>query len=215
MKKNNNTWFKVVLTIIIIEVIIGGIIFAYKKLAPKDDNKISIKDELVLKLYNKVDHLDVDAIDIMDQKVILYYGYHNVEKKESINCELTDITDDTTGYSCSDITDFIKSEELEKAVQNVYGKDIGYINTSFEIDKNTYAFYDETNDGYAIYTKDEEETIDTYNLELIKADKKDNKIVLTIDKKDGIFGTVLNTYNYIFEKDGSEYYLIGKEKVTN
>ena len=50
--KKNNTWIKVVITIVVLELVIGGIIFAYKKLNNSPDNSISTNDKK-LKHYMK------------------------------------------------------------------------------------------------------------------------------------------------------------------
>ena len=42
--QKNNTWLKVVITIVVLELVVGGIIFAYKKLGPTDSNNDSIND---------------------------------------------------------------------------------------------------------------------------------------------------------------------------
>ena len=51
------------------------------------------------------------------------------------------------------------------------------------------------------------------NIKLKSARKEDNKIILTTEVLDGIYGTVKNTYQYTFEKSGKDYYLTKKEKV--
>ena len=43
----------------------------------------------------------------------------------------------------------------------------------------------------------------------------DGNIILTVEVLDGVFGTVEDTYNFTFTKDEDNYYLTGKEIVTN
>ena len=43
--KKNNTWIKVVIAIVVLELVIGGVIFAYKKLNNSPDNSISTNDK--------------------------------------------------------------------------------------------------------------------------------------------------------------------------
>ena len=214
--KKNNTWIKVVIIIIIIEILIGAGILAYKKLGPKDNNSISFKDKEVKSLYEKIAYNDIDSLDVLSPKIMLYYGYKNMEVNESINCDVVNTTDDTNGYSCEGIVDFVPSKEIEKSVKDIYGPDITITPTSFELDANHYAFYDEEMDGYAIYTKDEEVSVDPINMKLSDATLDDDKnIILTVEVLDGVFGTVKDTYNFTFTKDGDNYYLTGKEIVTS
>lgn len=214
--KKNNTWIKVVITIIILELVVGGIIFAYKKLGPTNDNNLSTDDEVVQELYKKIAYYDIEALDVMSPKIMLYYAYKNIEVTESINCEVVNTTDDTTGYSCNGIADFVSSTTLEDAVKDIYGPSINITPTSFEIDTNHYAFYAEGTDGYAIFTKDEEVNTDPVNLNLSDAKLDDDEnIILTVEVLDGIYGTVESTYNFTFTKDKDNYYLTGKEIVTS
>lgn len=214
--KKNNTWIKVVIIIIIIEILIGAGILAYKKLGPKDNNSISVNDKDVKSLYEKIAYNDIDSLDVLSPKIMLYYGYKNMEVNESINCDVVNTTDDTNGYSCEGIVDFVPSKEIEKSVKDIYGPDITITPTSFELDANHYAFYDEEMDGYAIYTKDEEVSVDPINMKLSDATLDDDKnIILTVEVLDGVFGTVKDTYNFTFTKDGDNYYLTGKEIVTS
>lgn len=214
--KKNNTWMKVVIIIIVIEILIGAGILAYKKLGPKDNNSISVNDKDVKSLYEKIAYNDIDSLDVLSPKIMLYYGYKNMEVNESINCDVVNTTDDTNGYSCEGIVDFVPSKEIEKSVKDIYGPDITVTPTSFELDANHYAFYDEEMDGYAIYTKDEEVMVDPINMKLSDATLDDDKnIILTVEVLDGVFGTVKDTYNFTFTKDGDNYYLTGKEIVTS
>lgn len=214
--KKNNTWMKVVIIIIVIEILIGAGILAYKKLGPKDNNSISVNDKEVNSLYEKIAYNDIDSLDVLSPKIMLYYGYKNMEVNESINCDVVNTTDDTNGYSCEGIVDFVPSKEIEKSVKDIYGPDITITPTSFELDANHYAFYDEEMDGYAIYTKDEEVSVDPVNMKLSDATLDDDEnIILTVEVLDGVFGTVKDTYNFTFTKDGDNYYLTGKEIVTS
>ena len=61
-------------------------------------------------------------------------------------------------------------------------------------------------DGYAIYTKDEEVNVEPINMKLENASKDDDNIILTVEVLDGVFGTVEDTYNFTFTKDGDNYY---------
>ena len=214
--KKNNTWIKVVIIIIVIEILIGAGILAYKKLGPKDNNSISVNDKEVKSLYEKIAYNDIDSLDVLSPKIMLYYGYKNMEVNESINCDVVNTTDDTNGYSCEGIVDFVPSKEIEKSVKDIYGPDITITPTSFELDANHYAFYDEEMDGYAIYTKDEEVSVDPINMKLSDATLDDDEnIILTVEVLDGVFGTVKDTYNFTFTKDGDNYYLTGKEIVAS
>lgn len=214
--KKNNTWIKVVIIIIVIEILIGAGILAYKKIGLKDGNSISVKDKEVKALYEKIAYNDIDSLDVLSPKIMLYYGYKNMEVNESINCDVVNTTDDTNGYSCEGIVDFVPSKEIEKSVKDIYGPNITITPTSFELDANHYAFYDEEMDGYAIYTKDEEVSVDPINMKLSDATLDDDEnIILTVEVLDGVFGTVKDTYNFTFTKDGDNYYLTGKEIVTS
>ena len=214
--KKNNTWIKVVIAIVVLELVIGGIIFAYKKLNNESDNSISTNDKEVKALYEKIAYNDIESLDVMSPKIMLYYGYKNMDVSESTNCDVVNTTDDTTGYSCEGIASFIPSKDIEDAVKDIYGPDITITPTSFEIDPNHYACYDEVMDGYAIYTKDEEVSVDPINMKLENAilDDDDN-IILTVEVLDGVFGTVEDTYNFTFTKDEDNYYLTSKEIVAN
>ena len=74
-----------------------------------------------MSLYEKIAYNDIDSLDVMSPTIMLYYGYKNAEIKESINCDVVNIADDTTGYSCNGIVDFISSSDLEKSVKDIYG----------------------------------------------------------------------------------------------
>ena len=213
--KKNNTWIKVVIAIVVLELVIGGVIFTYKKLNNSPDNSISTKDKEVKALYEKIAYNDIESLDVMSPKIMLYYGYKNMDVSESTNCDVVNPTDDTTGYSCEGIVNFIPSKDIEKSVKDIYGPDITVTRTSFEIDPNHYAFYDEVMDGYAIYTKDEEVNVEPINMKLENASKDDDNIILTVEVLDGVFGTVEDTYNFTFTKDGDNYYLTSKEIVAN
>ena len=214
--KKNNTWIKVVIIIIILELIVGGIIFAYKKFNTESDNSISTNDKEVNALYEKIAYNDIESLDVMSPRIMLYYGFKNSEITESINCEVVNTNDETKGYSCDGIVDFISYDTLEEEVKDIYGSTVNVEAVSFEIDPNHYAFYDEERAGYAIYTKDEEVSVDPVNLKLSDATLDDNdNIILTVEILDGVFGTVIDTYNFTFTKDSKNYYLTSKEIVTN
>lgn len=214
--KKSNTWIKIVIAIIILELIVGAIIFAYKKLNNESDNSISTNDKVVKELYEKVAYNDIESLDVMSSKTMLYYGYKNMDINESTNCDAVNTIDDTTGYSCEGIVDFIPSKEIEKSVKDIYGPDTTITPISFELDANHYAFYDEEMDGYAIYTKDEEVSVDPINMKLKNAILSDDEsIILTVEVLDGVFGTVKDTYKFKFIKDSNNYYLTSKEIVTS
>ena len=69
--------------------------------------------------------------------------------------------------------------------------------------------------GYAIFTKDEEVSVDPVNLNLSDAKKEDDNIILTVEILDGVFGTVKETYNFTFTQEKNNYYLTSKEIVTS
>ena len=214
--KKNNTWIKVVIAVIILELIVGGIIFAYKKLNTGSDNSISTDDKEVKELYEKIAYYDIESLDVMSPRIMLYYGFKNSDITESINCEVVNTSDDTKGYSCDGIVDFISYDTLEEKVKDIYGPTVNVEAVSFEIDSNHYAFYDEEREGYAIYTKDEEVSVDPVNLKLSDAAlDDDSNIILTVEILDGVYGTVKDTYNFTFTKDGDNYYLTSKELVTS
>ena len=213
--KKNNTWIKVVIVIVVLELVIGGVIFTYKKLNNSPNNSISTKDKDVKELYEKIAYNDIESLDVMSPKIMLYYGYKNMDVSESTNCDAFNTTEDTTGYSCEGIASFIPSKDIEKSIKDIYGPKIVITPTSFEIDANHYAFYNEEMDGYAIFTKDEEETVEPINMKLDKVSKDDDSITLTVEVLDGVFGTVIDTYNFTFTKDSKNYYLTSKEIVTN
>jgi len=85
LKKKNNTWIKIVIAIIILELVVGGVIFAYKKLYKKDDGSLSVKDKQVVELYEKIAYYDIETLDVMSPKTMLYYGYKNLDINDSIN----------------------------------------------------------------------------------------------------------------------------------
>lgn len=214
--KKNNTWIKVVIAIIVLELVVGGIIFAYKKLNAENDNNISTDDKEVVELYEKIAYYDIESLDVMSPRVMLYYAYKNIDVTESINCEVVNTTDDTSGYSCDGIVDFVSYDALADEVKDIYGPNVNVEAVSFEIDPNHYAFYDEEMSGYAIYTKDEEVSVDPVNLKLSDANLDDDgNIILTVEVLNGIYGTVEDTYNFNFTKDGDNYYLTSKELVTS
>ncbi|HIS38013.1 MAG TPA: hypothetical protein IAB45_00685 [Candidatus Onthousia faecavium] len=212
----NNRWIKVVVTIIILELVVGGIIFAYKKLNTNtSNNSLSLDDAIVTKLYNEIAYFDLDSIDVMDPKVMLYYAYNNVDPKDTINCESVSVESDTTGYSCNGTASFVSKESIEDVLKEIYGPTASITEISFPLSPNEYAYYDTINDGFVVYTKDEQESVDPINLKLKEAFKDKETITLTVEVLDGILGTINDTYKYTFEQDGDNYYLIRKELVTS
>lgn len=214
--KKSNGWIKIVIVIIVLELVVGGVLFAYKKLFMSKDgsNSVSVKDKKIVALYNKINYFDIDTLDVMSPMVMLYYGYNNIETKESISCDVAKPNEVLEGYSCEGVTDFVKSSDLEKAVKSIYGKNIAYDKVSFAVDSNRYLFYDEVNDGFVLYKKSSTSNIEPINTKLKEAVKDDDKIVLTVEELDGLVGTLINTYKFTFEKDGSSYVLVSKEIVT-
>lgn len=214
-KKKSNTWLKVVLTIVLLEIITGGVLLTYKKIKQTPSDSISTKDKTVQALYQKIAYEDLEELDVMNAAVMLYYGYHNIAKKDiqSINCDVIKIEADTTGYQCNGMTTFIPSKAMEKTVQTIYG-DVTVEKTNFLVDSQHYAYYDSENDGYVLYQKETEQQESPYNLKLVKAQQQDQNIILTTEVLDGIYGSVKATYKYTFEQDGKNYYLIKKEKVA-
>lgn len=213
--KKNNTWIKVVIIIIILELVVGGFIFAYRKLN-SNDNSISTDDKVVKDLYEKVAYNDIESLDVMNTRTMLYYGYKNTDNIDTIDCDTVNVMDDTTGYTCEDETDFIKRSDIEDTIKDIYGPDTNIENISFETDANHYAFFDAINDGYAIYTKEEEVSVDPVNMNLKNATLDDDgNIIITVEVLNGVFGTVEDTYDFTFTKDKDNYYLTKKEVVAN
>ena len=213
--KKNNTWIKVVIIIIILELVVGGIIFAYRKLN-SNDNSISTNDKVVKDLYEKVAYNDIESLDVMNTRTMLYYGYKNTDNVDTIDCDTVNVIDDTTGYTCENETDFIKRSDIEDAIKDIYGPNTNIENISFETDANHYAFFDAINDGYAIYTKEEEVSVDPVNMNLKNATLDDDgNIIITVEVLNGVFGTVEDTYDFTFTKDKDNYYLTKKEVVAN
>ena len=70
MRKNSNTWLKVVIAIVVLELVVGGVIFAYKKINETPDNELSTQDDLVQSLYQKIAYEDLDNIDILSKDMI-------------------------------------------------------------------------------------------------------------------------------------------------
>ena len=62
-----------------------------------------IKDKQVQQLYKKIAHEDIEIIDIMEDEAKLYYGYHNIEQEQTINCDVVNITGNTKDYQCNKI----------------------------------------------------------------------------------------------------------------
>ena len=202
---------KFVITVIILEILIGAIYYGYKKLGTSSDgtSNLSLKDKTVTTLYKKIAHEDLEILDVMENKAMLYYAYWNIDDKETINCEVVDVKED--GYTCDGLVTFVKKNDLEKAVKNLYGKDITVQVESFEVDKKHYAVYDETHKGVVVFSK--EDNSSPINIKLKSAVKDEDKILLTTQILDGIYGTIKETYQYTFVKNGKDYYLTKKEKV--
>ena len=205
----NGLWTKIVIVIITLEILVGAIYYGYKKINIDDKGDLSTKNKTVTTLYKKIAHEDLEILDVMENKAMLYYAYNNIDNKDSINCEVINVNKE--GYTCSGLTTFVKKEALEKAVKDLYGKDISVNIEDFEVSKKEYALYAEEHKGVVIVTK--EDNSEPINIKLKSARKEDNKIILTTEVLDGIYGTVKNTYQYTFEKSGKDYYLTKKEKV--
>ena len=129
----NGLWTKIVIVIITLEILVGGIYYGYKKINIDDKGDLSIKDKTVTTLYKKIAHEDLEILDVIENKAILYYAYNNIENKDSISCEVINVNKE--GYTCSGLTTFIKKETLEKAVKDLYGKDISANVEDFEVSK--------------------------------------------------------------------------------
>lgn len=202
---------KFVITVIILEILVGAIYYGYKKIGTSSDgtSNLSLKDKTVITLYKKIAHEDLEILDVMENKAMLYYAYWNIDDKETINCEVVDSKKD--GYTCDGLVTFVEKSDLERAVKNLYGKDITVQVESFEVDKKHYAVYDESHKGIVVFSK--EDNSSPINLKLINAKKDGDKILLTTQVLDGIYGTVKETYQYTFIKIGKDYYLTKKEKV--
>lgn len=209
-------WKKIVSIIIVLELVIGGGIFLYKKLGPTKDDKNITKDKEIQQLYNKIAHEDIEFIDIMKDEAKLYYGYHNVTSEQTINCDVVNIEKDTTGYQCNKLATFVPKDMIINAVKQIYGKDISVELIDFKVDEEHYAFFDSEASGYVIYESLKQSDVAPINIKLQDAKKKDNQIILTTEVLDGIYGTTVATYIYTFEKDEQEkeYNLIKKEKLS-
>ena len=194
MRKNSNTWLKVVIAIVVLELVVGGVIFAYKKINETPDK---------------------DFANLLFQQFIQPTATFIEEGKEqTINCDVVQVEEDTTGYQCNGITTFIPEADLIDAVQSVYGPNVTVNLTDFQIDQQQHGFVDTTNKGIVVFQKSEEVMADTYNLRLVTAEQQDNKIILTTEVLDGIYGTVKASYKYTFEQNGDQYYLVQKETVA-
>ena len=199
-------WIKFVAIIIVLELVIGAILFAYKKLWKKEENYISLKNKTVQTLYKKIAHEDIEILDVMENDAMLYYAYWNLNNQETINCDVVKITEEKAkDYKCDGIVPFAKTSSLEKEVKSLYGKDVKVEVKSFEIDEGHFGFYDKENKGIVVYER--KTNTSPINIKL-------KKMELTTQVLDGIYGKVLHTYLYTFEKDGKNYYLKQKEKVT-
>ncbi len=213
--KKKHTLRNVVITIIVLELIVGGIVFGYKKLhSNEDNNSLSLSDTLVLELYHRVDFNDLDILDIMSDDAKLYYGYHNIEEKETVDCSEVELEEDTTGYTCIEEDNFIPSSTLLDAVYDVYGSDTSVTVKSFPITENIYGYYSSLLDGIVLYEKEEQVVVDPINMKLTEATKEDENIIITVQVLDGIFGTELESYNYTFRQVDDEYHLVQKETIN-
>ena len=117
----NGLWTKIVIVIITLEILVGAIYYGYKKIVTTDSGSLSTKNKTVTTLYKKIAHEDLEILDVMENKAMLYYAYNNIENKDSINCEVINVNKE--GYTCSGLATFVKKEALEKAVKDLYGKD--------------------------------------------------------------------------------------------
>ena len=207
-----NTLIKIVGTIIVLELLIGGVFFAYKKLKQKDDNSISTKNKTVQELYKKIAHEDLDIPDVMSNEAMLYYAYWNLNNQETISCDVVEIEEKVEDYNCEGIVPFASTKDLKKQVKELYGKDVLVEVKSFPIDDSHYGYFDKKNKGIVVYER--KSNTSPINIKLKKAEKDENEIKLTTQVLDGIYGKVLHTYRYTFEKEDKNYYLKKKEKVT-
>ena len=147
----NGLWTKIVIVIITLEILVGAAYYGYKKIVATDPNYLSTKNKTVTTLYKKIAHEDLEILDVMENKAMLYYAYNNIDNKDSINCEV--VNTNKEGYTCSGLTTFVKKETLEKAVKDLYGKDISVNIEDFEVSKKEYALYDEEHKGVVIVQK--------------------------------------------------------------
>ena len=209
--KRKSKWLQIVIIIILIEILLGGAIYACKKLFIKPNNNISIEDKTVQELYEKIAHEDLDILDVMSQEAMLYYSYWNVEDPQTINCEVVQLEEDTKDYKCEGIVPFVKSSDIEEAMKDIYGPSVTVSLVSFPIDDAHYGYYDKENDGIVVFERESDKA--PINLKLVDATKNDELVKLKVQVLDGVYGSVEATYQYTFEKAGKNYYLVQKEKV--
>ena len=150
----------------------------------------------------------------MSDDAKLYYGYHNIEEKETVDCSEVELEEDTTGYTCIEEDNFIPSSTLLDAVYDVYGSDTSVTVKSFPITENIYGYYSSLLDGIVLYEKEEQVVVDPINMKLTEATKEDENIIITVQVLDGIFGTELESYNYTFRQVDDEYHLVQKETIN-
>ena len=112
----NGLWTKIVIVIITLEILVGAIYYGYKKIVTTDSGSLSTKNKTVTTLYKKIAHEDLEILDVMENKAMLYYAYNNIENKDSISCEVINVNRE--GYTCSGLTTFVKKEALEKEVKD-------------------------------------------------------------------------------------------------
>lgn len=205
------TWIKVVALIVVLEIFVGAIFFAYKHLG--GSTKGTVDQGLVKELYQKIAYVDFDFLDIMSNDAILYYAYHNAEN-ESISCDTLTIPTDTEEYQCVSPASFVSEEDLKKAASDLYGPNVGITLKDFGVDTNHFAYYDATNQGVVVFERKELSDAAPVNLSLRDSEEEGDEIVLTVDVLDGTLGEVLSTYHFTFENDADHYYLTGRELVA-
>lgn len=212
--KKKTLWWKVVIIIVVIEVLIGGVFFAYKKLKEDPNYQISTKDKTVQALYQLISYENDAFLDIKSKEAISYYSYQNIAQKDTINCEVVEIAEATDGYHCEGLAPFVKKSDLIKKAKEIYGEEITTDISSFPVDANHYAYYDEANKGMVVFTKEETVAEETFNFKLTKAEKKEADLILTVEVLDGILGTEKAKYRYTFTLNKDKYHLTQKEKIA-
>ena len=78
----NGLWTKIVIVIITLEILVGAIYYGYKKIVTTDSGSLSTKNKTVTTLYKKIAHEDLEILDVMENKAMLYYAYNNIENKD-------------------------------------------------------------------------------------------------------------------------------------
>lgn len=207
--KKKHTWIKVVVTIVVLEIFVGACFYAYKHLRGDSSVDSSVSEEL----YQKIAYVDFDFLDIKSNEAILYYAYHNAKNK-SIACDTLTIPTETEEYQCTSSSVFVSEDDLKKAASDLYGPSVGITIEDFAVDNNHYAYYDATNQGVVVFERKELNEEAPVNLSLKNSEETEDQIILTVDVLDGILGDVISTYHFTFEKDGDDYYLVGRELVA-